>query len=460
LIKRIGFLKDVSVLVKGNVFRKSGDIPRLSLIIALTVSFSILAAVQGTTGEKHQERLITFGIGADLSVTTSLNISSSVIESIKASSDDIEEAMAFTTTAGMIFNGPVTIYTVDSDVYGTLGKWQGDSVSSGKPNKDVIMENLANDPNGCLMGEDIMAEKALEVGDKVPIYFLTYYWDGALNFSLDYRLHNVTIQGVFDHAPGGIGSTGIIIDHQIISELSNFHALANAFKKDELPPLVLASIPPFILEQLESFTEDPKGILASNYLIQIKQGANPYAVESDLEAPENSGWVISVKTLKGEIKKANEIQNMDYGIPGLLTADFVISLLAATLATFIFMSILMEQRKKEFAILRSYGASNRQVYKVVFSETIVLLLLSVVWGLFIGLGLSILFNGFFEFIEIFVTPLSTIIETGGSLQRVLVFDLVGLISTISITFIFMMIATFLSVRSAVKEKISTVVREL
>ncbi len=460
LIKRIGFLKDVSILVKGNVFRKSGDIPRLSLIIALTVSFSILAAVQGTTGEKHQERLITFDVGADLSVTTSLNVSSSVIKSIKASSDDIEEAMAFTSTAGMIFNGPVTIYTVDSEIYGALGKWQGDSIPSGKPDKDIIMENLANDPNGCLMGKDIMAEKALEVGDTVPIYFLTYYWDGLLNFSLDYRPHNVTIQGVFDHAPGGIGSTGIIIDHQIISEVSNFHALANAFTKDELPPIVLALIPPFILDQLESFTDDPKGILASKYLVQIKQGANPSTVESELEVPENRGWIISVKSLKGEINKANEIQNMDYGIPGLLTADFVISLLAATLATFIFMSILMEQRKKEFAILRSYGASNRQIYKVVFSETIVLLLLSVVWGLFIGLGLSILFNGFFEFIEIFITPLSTIVATGGSLQRVLVFDLVGLIFTISITFIFMLIATFLSVRSAVKEKISTVVREL
>jgi ABC-type lipoprotein release transport system permease subunit len=113
----------------------------------------------------------------------------------------------------------------------------------------------------------------------------------------------------------------------------------------------------------------------------------------------------------------------------------------------------MEKRKKEFAVLRSYGASQRQVYKIVFSEATVLLLTAVVWGLIVGLGLSILFNPFFEFMD-FMLGISS------QIKRVLVFDAVGLIFTLAITLFAMLFATFISVRGVSKAKISTVIREL
>ncbi len=124
------------------------------------------------------------------------------------------------------------------------------------------------------------------------------------------------------------------------------------------------------------------------------------------------------------------------------------------------MSILMEKRKKEFAVLRSYGASERQIFKIVFSETIVLLLTSVLWGLVVGLGLSVLFNPFFETIDIFITPLSALSSTGGTLDRLLIFDWASLGFTLGVTFLAMILSTFFSVRSAIRAKISTVVREL
>ena len=119
----------------------------------------------------------------------------------------------------------------------------------------------------------------------------------------------------------------------------------------------------------------------------------------------------------------------------------------------------MEQRKREFAILRSYGASDWQIYKLVFSESTVLLLTSVIWGLIVGLGLSILFNGFFEFMDVFITPLSTI-TSGVTLKRLIIFDIAGLIGTLTLTLVAMLIATFFSTRSSIKAKISLVVREL
>ncbi|MHA2246345.1 MAG: FtsX-like permease family protein [Candidatus Hodarchaeales archaeon] len=435
LVRRIGFLKDISILIKGNIFRKSGDIPRLALIIALTVSFSILAAVQGTTGQVHKERMIEFDIGADIVVNTGFNISTLTISEINKS-ENIENVMAMTNTAGELRNDPVSIYSIDAEVYGEVGKWQGDSIPAGGGTIDELMEALdSNSADGCLIGKNIKSQYKVDIGGNITIKILAYYWNGSM-INYGYLSRNLTIHGIFDHTPSGIGGGSIIVDHELVNSLSNMNFIAALLGYPEIT--------------------DPKAVSASKYLVQVKKDVN---VEDIKENLDKSKWVISSKTLEGEIREANEIQQMDFGIPGLLTADFVISLLAATLATFIFMSILMEKRKKEFAILRSYGASQRQVYKIVFSEAIVLLLTAVVWGLLIGLGLSILFNPFFEFMDVFITPLSAL-AGGGSINRVLVFDAVGLIFTVVITFLAMISATFLSVRGASKAKISTVVREL
>ncbi|MHA2329525.1 MAG: FtsX-like permease family protein, partial [Candidatus Hodarchaeales archaeon] len=448
LIKRIGFLKDVSILIKGNIFRKSGDIPRLSLIIALTVSFSILAAVQGRTGEFHQERLITFDVGSDMVVSTTSNFSTTPIAEIKASAPDIEVVMAVSQTLGSFIGDRASVYSVDAEVFESVGIWQSDAITKGG-SKTELLSSLANDPTGCLLGRGIfekLPDKSLL--QKIPIDILSYSWDlnitgvdlgdpqAISNLSLttyDYITHNLTVLGVFDHFPGGIGSNAIVVNHELINSLTNFTELAEftelpIFNLPMLSGILNTLFPPFLTHLAGSASDNPKEILASKYLVKFRDNAtiDESALATNLL---NFDWITSVKTLKGEMQKANELQNMDFGIPGLLTADFLVSLLAATLATFIFMSILMEKRKKEFAVLRSFGASQGQVYKIVFSETIVILLTAVIWGLFVGLGLSILFNPFFDTINIFVTPLSALTTGGASIKRILTFDLFGLIIT-------------------------------
>ncbi|MFX0087354.1 MAG: FtsX-like permease family protein [Candidatus Hodarchaeota archaeon] len=435
IIKRIGFLRDVSILIKGNIFRKSGDIPRLALIIALTVSFSVLAAVQGNSGQVHQERLIVYDIGADMVVNTGFNFSSLVINSINATYG-VKNVMAITTSAGILRNDPISIYSIDSSSFGAIGKWQVDA-TSGRVSKDGMLSDLAENPrNGCLIGESVQSQYGLSIGKIIRLEVLTFSWSG---FSLDYEYitQNFTVSGIFNHAPGGIGGSAIIIDHEALNHLSNINDFASIFG---IPGLT-----------------GPKVVYASKYLVQTEKDAEVSAIRENLLTND---YIITIKTLKDEIEKSYEIKQMDFGIPGLLTADFIISLLTATLATFIFMSILMEKRKKEFAILRSYGASERQIFKIVFSETIVLLLTSVLWGLLIGLGLSILFNPFFELMDVFITPLSALGSGGSQLKRLLIFDWGSLGFTLFVTFLAMIIATFLSVRDASRAKISTVVREL
>ncbi len=437
IIKRIGFLKDVSILIKGNIFRKSGDIPRLALIIALTVSFSVLAAVQGHSGQVHQERLIVYDIGADMVVNTGYNISALVINEIN-DTDGVENVMAITTSGGIIRNDPISIHSVDSSTYGDIGKWQVDSVPGGSTKDKLLSELADNATEGCLIGESVQSQYNLDVGDIIQLEVLLFAWTGmALEY--EYIDQSFTVYGIFHHAPGGIGTSAVIVDHEAINAVTHITDLAD---------LIGVSVPA---------SSRNKTVYASKYLVQTERDSDVEAIRDDLLSSEH---VISIRTLEGEIEKSYEIKQMDFGIPGLLTADFIISLLTATLATFIFMSILMEKRKKEFAVLRSYGASERQIYKIVFSETFVLLLTSVLWGLIVGLGLSVLFNPFFELIDIFITPMAAMATGGSQLDRLLIFDWWSLGFTLSVTLLAMTLATFLSVRGASRAKISTVVREL
>jgi ABC-type antimicrobial peptide transport system permease subunit len=450
-VKRVNFLKDVNVLVKANVFRKSSEVPRLAIIIALTVSFAVLAAVQGTTGEIHQERLIDWTTGSDFRVSTVPGRASLMIPAIKNNSDpilkNVDKVMAMTTTTSKITGDFVVAHSIDAQEFKVAAIWQSDNFPGN--NREELLTKMANDrTRGCLIGEGLLVQQDLKVGEDVLVEFMTYKiinftvinGNPSIDFETVFIEKTVEILGTFSHLPGGISNNGLIVDHQLITSL--YQGLE-----------ILAGMGIDLNDSL----------FASEYLVKAKNGATfeeLTAIKDQLLDRQLFPGVSSVTSLAEEIRKSNELQNADYGVPGLLTMDFVVSLLASTLASYVFMSILMEKRKKEFAIMRSYGASRGQVYKVVFSETIVFLLTAIIWGLLIGIGLAYLFNGFFEFMDIFVAPFSVVASGGTVLPRLLTFDPVMLLVTLGLSFVTMLLATYLSVRGAVKANISTVVRQL
>lgn len=462
LIKRVSFLKDVNILVKSKVFRQSGEIPRLALIIALTVSFAVLASVQGTTGEVDQERQIEWAIGSDIQVKTGLSLSYMAISELKSSVDGIEEVMALVSGQGRLMENFVDVYSIDSETFDLVGNWQVDNF----PKSDRIAElnGLSEQKDvGCLAGKQLMKQYNFEIGNTMEFEFLTFRMHNVTvnntmipTFDLDFVKRNISIIGTFDHLPGGIGGDSVVVDHMLTSSLYNLTEFSNILPTmgivefggvpiDFANPLILSALDAGIL-----------GVITDTYLVKVESGISETAVKDEIVSDISS--LNSIKTLKEEISEANKLQSMDYGIPGLLTMDFIVSLLSSTLATFIFMSILMERRKKEFAIMRSFGASKKQVYKIVFSETIILLLTAVIWGLLIGIGLSYLFNGFFEFMMIFIKPASSL--ASGSIPRLLIFDWFSLFLTLLLSFGSMMFAVLISVRGAIKSNISTVVRQL
>ncbi|MFW9930020.1 MAG: FtsX-like permease family protein, partial [Candidatus Thorarchaeota archaeon] len=441
LIKRLGFSKDIAIFIKANILRKSGDIPRLALIISLTVSFAILANVQGQTGEENDIRVTTWNIGSDMAIKTTPFPSEVLIPQIQAlnTNNQIGSVTAIGLFGGTVLNDPVSIASIDASNFEKVAIFQSDNF----PNNDRTerLTDLKNDAkSGILVGTNFKGQTGVNIGDNLTLDITTFYWNGTLInstpvISLGVRSVDTTVLGVFDHLPSGIGGNMIVVDHQLINSLYNITGIN----------LIGLPLP-------------KTGIITDKYLVNLNDGLSQDIMENFKSTVANQDFVVSATLLADEINQLSNIENADFGIPGLLTADFIVSLLAATLGVYIFMSILLEKRKKEFAILRSYGASKGQIYKIVFSESIVLLLTAVTWSLLIGLGLSVLFNGFFEFINVFVTPVSTLVNF--QIKRIIIFDWIRILITLSLVFVSMLIATFISLRGALKANISNQLRQL
>ena len=84
-----------------------------------------------------------------------------------------------------------------------------------------------------------------------------------------------------------------------------------------------------------------------------------------------------------------------FGTPGLLSMMFVVAALASVSSAFVFLSLVLSQRKRELAILQAIGASPNQVVRLVLFEIMSILLVSMLLGVTLGLAVAESFNGFF-----------------------------------------------------------------
>ncbi len=184
---------------------------------------------------------------------------------------------------------------------------------------------------------------------------------------------------------------------------------------------------------------------STKYLVSASSGASRSELSEELNLLEG---VTGVTDLEHEIENIGNLNN--WGIPGLLTMMFIAALIAALTISFTFSSIIMKKRMREFAVLQTIGATRGQVYKIAISENAVLMMVSVVWGIGIGLGLSYLMNGFFEFI-------GQMLERG-VLERLVFVPWLQLGWIALASFIGMLLAVALSAISAARQDLSVSTR--
>ena len=151
-------------------------------------------------------------------------------------------------------------------------------------------------------------------------------------------------------------------------------------------------------------------------------------------------------------KRQVQEDGFGFGVTGLLTLAASVSLVATFVSSFAFSSIIMERRKKEFAVLRAIGARKSQIYKMALAENFLMMLIGVIWGTFIGVAVAVIFNGFFSFVTAGILNQLTV-------DRLIIFPWQDLIIFGIITIVGMMTATVLSIRNSVNADLTVATKD-
>lgn len=423
---KLGIFKDTKRVIKGGLKRR-GDMDRLALIIILTLSIASLATIQGTTEENQAQRKLEWEIGADWLVT---------YNQPGVYSQNLTQITGFNDSLG-IYKASVKIYSSSVNVMAIDNSKELANLKSNQPvihwqtdnfdHYDAIngLQLLDNNPRGIFLTEDQLTIIDATIGDtleiKVPIKNAT---SGET-----IKLEDVTIVGIVNQLPGGISST-MLTSLQIMREITaaSLNLSINAFEDSELN--------------------------ATQFFVRSAKGDQITAQEiEDIQLTlDGMTGIKSERSYYYEKAKINTT-SQGYGVTGLLSLDFIISLIAAIITAFAFSAILMERRKHEFAIFRAIGAKKKHIYKLALGENILMMLTASLWGIFLGTGIAYLFNGVFVFVSMFTGSTT-------SFERLVMIPTLELIVICSITFIGMLIAALLSIRSSANQDLAMGVKEV
>ncbi len=420
-------MSDVARVIRSGLKRR-GDTNKLAIIIVLTLSIATLAAAQGNTQQIHSIRNLEWEIGSDFQVNFAVDSNyTSTLMNVSGVSDvlpigftpDFRILSSTFKLAGINITKEYLNYKNNKNI----GIWHVDTFTD--MDTATGLEKLYNNPNGIFISEGTGYRLDIDVGDKINLK-ITVGDQSSGNTSL-YTISNVEVLGIYDHIPGNIQGGTIFSSSNMVQKIRAIsdNRTIDAYKSLEMN--------------------------ASRYLVKTNKGMDMSVDEAnDMIAKfAQLNNIAGIRSLKTEINNLLNTQG-SYGISGLLSLDFLVAVIAALISTFAFSAIIMERRKREFAVLRAIGARKSQIYKLALGENFLLVLAAVIWGTFIGIGITYQFNGVFEVFGVFLGS--------GPLNRIVFFPWVEIILIGLFTMIGMLLATMLSVRSAANQDLSIATR--
>lgn len=427
----LNLFKDIKRIISSGLRRRGGT-DRLAIIIVLTLSIATLAAAQGITNENHSLRTLEWEVGSDFQVNYALvgDYSSELLNLTVNNENIIQSVLPLGLGPGVkILNDDFTIIGIDAvSEYDNLvtgrstGIWHSDAFKGNSPEKALKL--LKDNPLGIFVSSGTRNKIIAEINENVDLSVSVINSTSNQPTTKDL---SVKILGDVDHIPGGFSGDTIITSSLVIKRLFalSMNVTETAF--------------------------DTSPMRATKYLVKTKMGDSISNNEVNLirEQLRQNPLYSSDRSLKVEIDDF-ESGGGSFGIPGLLSLNFLVAVSAALISTFAFTAILMERRKAEFAILRAIGAKKGQIYKIALGENTLLVSTAVIWGIIIGWGITYLFNGVFNVFNI--------VLGAGPLKRQIIFPWSNIIMIGLAISIGMLLATLVSVRSAARQDLSIATR--
>ena len=209
-------------------------------------------------------------------------------------------------------------------------------------------------------------------------------------------------------------------------------------------PLGGASFALFTLPEAQAITGKVGEL--DNIDVQAADGVSA----DELSSRINASLPADAEAQTGEEDADQQSADIKDGFSFLTTFLLVfagISVFVGAFLIFNTFSITVAQRTREFGMLRTLGASSRQVLATVFGEALTLGIIASILGIFAGLGFVALVTGAFKAMG-FELPQSGIVITGASIVVPLI---VGVVSTLASSIVPAIRATRVTPLEALRE---------
>jgi ABC-type antimicrobial peptide transport system permease subunit len=431
VLKIVGWSKAVADIRRG--LRSSGSnesVDRLAVILLLTLSIVTLAAVQGYTGTLVDERTASAQVGADIQVQFEGPVSEDVarqrVESAIANLgagaiDDIDSM----TSVGSTFvtakegGGLVPALVLFDDHEDTL-IWDEQAAPWDSYGGNMIT-----------IGDSARDFFEIE-GGSVEIFLPTFtpiFTDSGFEISTTYTSANLQYIGMHEWVPG---MTGAESTQAVLMGESTYRTLAGNATVDS------HTSTRWFFEVCDQSNDDCKDALErlSAELVNI-QGVS---VASD--------W----NSAHSEVERNG---GLIFGTQGLLSLQFVVASMASVASAFVFLSLVLTQRKKELAILQAIGASPSQIIKLVLFEILAIVGMSMGLGILLGLGIAQSFNGFFD---IFGFIFQIFLGSQATVDRTLVWPWMELAIVNAVVLVSVVAALLMVTRRALNSDLAVVLK--
>ncbi len=193
---------------------------------------------------------------------------------------------------------------------------------------------------------------------------------------------------------------------------------------------------------------------STTWIVRIDgvEGDDLESLASQLEADSRVSETMDWSTKHKEVERNG---GLIFGTPGLLSLQFVVASVAAVASSFVFLSLVLNQRQKELAVLQAIGASPNQIIRLVLFEILSIVVVSMALGVVLGVALALSFNGFFDifgFIFQIFGGSSTVIE------RTLVYPWTQIILVSLAVFAAVVVALLVTTRKALKSDLASVLK--
>ena len=193
---------------------------------------------------------------------------------------------------------------------------------------------------------------------------------------------------------------------------------------------------------------------STDWIVSV-DGVSGESLESLASKVAANATVSNAQDWSSTHKSVERNGGLIFGTPGLLSLQFVVASVAAVASSFVFLSLVLSQRQKELAVLQAIGASPNQIIRLVLFEILSIVVVSMALGIFLGVGVALSFNGFFD---IFGFIFQIFGGSSTTIQRTLVYPWTQIILVSLAVFAAVVVALLVTTRRALTADLASVLK--